>query len=147
MAARKRSIHTTLLQERSEERRKSKRFRGSSSVTSTLSDTQDGTAGPSLTPTVSGARASPRSHQTTFPSSRPVRAARLTRAAMAKEMSSGDLEGAMPGFCTLDMMHQQTLPDKHARFPSSDTIFCNVGLREASVFLRDVFLMADTACR
>ncbi|CAK0755916.1 hypothetical protein CVIRNUC_002411 [Coccomyxa viridis] len=79
--------------ERSEERRKSKRFRGSSSVTSTLSDTQDGTAGPSLTPTASGARASPRSYQTTFPSSRPVRAARLTRAAMAKEMSSGDLEG------------------------------------------------------
>ena len=106
MAARKLSFHTTLLQERSEERRKSKRFRGSSSVTSTLSDTQDGTAGPSLTPTASGARASPRSYQTTFPSSRPVRAARLTRAAMAKEMSSGDLEGVTLRWCTLDMLHQ-----------------------------------------
>ena len=105
MATRNFSIHNTLLQERSEERRKSKRFRGSSSVTSTLSDTQDGTAGPSLTPTASGACASPRSYQTTFPSSRPVRAARLTRAAMAKEMSSGDLEGVPLVFCTLDTMH------------------------------------------
>ena len=126
MAARKLSIHTTLLQERSEERRKSKRFRGSSSVTSTLSDSQDGTAGPSLTPTASGARASPRSYQTTFPTSRPVRAARLTRAAMAKEMSSGDLEGVTPGSCTQDMMHQQTLPDGHVGAPNLDTTFCNV---------------------
>ncbi len=58
---------------------------------SSPSETQDATVGPSVTGTASG-RASPRSFQTSFPSGRPMRAARLARAAINAE-TSADLEG------------------------------------------------------
>ena len=48
--------------------------------------------GPSVTGTASGGRASPRSFQTSFPSGRPMRAARLARAAINAE-TSAELEG------------------------------------------------------
>ena len=76
------------LQEKSEDHRKSKRFRASSTATSSLNDTEDVTVGPSMTGTRSGGR----SFQTSYPSGRPVRKACLARAAIIAELS-GDLEG------------------------------------------------------
>lgn len=77
-----------ILQEKSEEQQKSKRFRASSTATSSHNDTEDLTVGPSMT----GMRSGGCSFQASYPSGRPIRKACLARAAIIPELS-GDLEG------------------------------------------------------